>query len=161
MANTVEYKKKILQHVLDKLDNSNSGLNYQVTEFWSQPTPQALYEFIKGRLGTMDGTVFCRIGESQFTPIDTIAQLYEVDIELEVICASDRVIREDQLAQQSRHTDEMIVKVRNEILQNPITLNGRPQRWIIGRDTSLFRDAAAGADAQLLTMEIENLTVEF
>lgn len=157
--NTTEYKNQIVQHVVDTLKDSNSGLGYQVTKFWGTESPEALFNYIKGRLNTADGSVFVRIGGVDYTPIDTLGQMYNCDFQVEIIVASNQAIKEDQLPDTDRHTDKMLVDVRNELIVSPLQLQGRPQRFILGNDTPLFR--TDGADAQLLKAEIQNINIEF
>lgn len=157
--NLTEYKNIIVDHVIDTLHDDNSGLGYQVTKFWGTESPEALFNYIKGRLNTADGSVFVRIGKVQYDPIDTLGQMYNCNFRVEIIVASNQAIKEDQLPDTDRHTDEMLVGVRNELVVNPVTLQGRPQRFILADDTPLFR--TEGADAQLLKAEIQNINLEF
>lgn len=159
MANLTEYKKLIVDHVIDTLDNSNSGLGYQVTKFFGTNSPEALYNFIKGRINTANGTAFVRIGEVDYEAIDTLGKMYNCDFTVEIIVGSIQNIKEDQLPDTDRHTDKMIVDVRSELIDNPLMLQGRPQRFIALDDTPLFRTNEA--DAQLLKAQIQNINLEF
>lgn len=159
MANVTNYKNQIVQHLKDTLADSNSGLGYNVTKFWATTSPQALFDYIKGRLGTANGSVFVRIGDVDHTPIDTQGLMYNSDFTAEIIVASNRVSKEDQLPDSDRFTDKMLADVRNEILINPLQLQGRPQRFVLGKEVTLFR--TDNADAQLLKAKITNINIEF
>lgn len=160
MANLTTYKKNIIQHILDVLDAA--GLGYQNTEFYGTATPETLIEYIKGRLNTGSGSVFVRVNRIERTIVDTVGEMYEARVILDVMVASMTASREDQQPRAERMTDQMLIEVSDALVASNVQLDGVSYPVYLGNEQDLFRDAGAGGlDVQLLNVSVDGLVIEY
>lgn len=160
MPNLTTYKKTIITHLLDTLDDPDLG--FQVAEFYGTATPDALIDYVKGRLNTGAGSVFIRINRIERSTVDTVGQMYEAKVICDVMVATQTAAREDQQHRAQRKTDQMMVDIANALVNAPVTLDGVPYPIYLGTEQDLFRDAGdGGLDVQLLAVEIDGLVIEY